>query len=263
MVYLTTTDEKQTEQVIDAIRLDHGVCGGSRRAIPAANRLVGVETWFDDPEAYWAGIDAAVRAARLPAPVLAVDAIALEHNIADLRRRAGGAHPRGEQVPARVRSVISDILRRDGFAGVLAYTVDERHAGSPPPQRSPTSCSAIRRCRRTAIGRLLADETAAQRVALFVDSPRHLDVIDATVAPSGRRPVRVAIDLDASLRYARRDGPPRRASIPIHSVADAARLAATITRRPGFTLVRSCPTRRRSPGSPTTRRARCATRRSG
>ena len=206
------------------------------RAIQAANRLVGVETWFDDPEAYWAGIDAAVRAARLPAPVLAVDAIALEHNIADLRRRAGGVPIRVASKSLRVRSVISDILRRDGFAGVLAYTVDEARWLATAAE-IPDVLLGYPSVSTAAIGRLLADETAAQRVTLLVDSPRHLDVIDATVAPSGRRPVRVAIDLDASLRYARGMVHLGVRRSPIHSVADAARLAATITRRPGFTLV--------------------------
>ncbi|QKT06155.1 alanine racemase [Gordonia sp. X0973] len=192
--------------------------------------------WVDDPRSYWAAIDAAVRAARLPSPVLAVDAIALEHNIADLARRAGGVPIRVASKSLRIRSVISDILRRDGFAGVLAYTVDEAHwlataADLPDVLLGYPSADV------DAIERLVADDTARSRVTLLVDSVEHLDLIDRAVPPSAREPVRVAIDLDASLRYAgglvhlgvRRS--------PVHSVSDARDLARKITGRRGFSLV--------------------------
>lgn len=192
--------------------------------------------WSTDPQAYWTAIDAAVRAARLPSPVLALDALALEHNIADLARRAGGVPIRVASKSLRVRSVISDILRRDGFAGVLAYTVDEARwlataAEVPDVLLGYPSVSAA------AIGGLLADDVARSRVTLLVDSTDHLDFIDSVVAPAVRGPVRVAIDLDASLRYAgglvhlgvRRS--------PVHSVAQARELARAIVNRPGFALV--------------------------
>ncbi|GED96939.1 alanine racemase [Gordonia crocea] len=192
--------------------------------------------WVDDPQSYWAAIDAAVRAARLPSPVLAVDAIALEHNIADLARRAGGVPIRVASKSLRVRSVISDILRRDGFAGVLAYTVDEAHWLATAAE-IPDVLLGYPSTDLGAIERLVADDTARSRVTLLVDSVQHLDLIDRAVPPSARPEVRVAIDLDASLRYAgglvhlgvRRS--------PVHSVAQARDLARTITGRRGFRLV--------------------------
>ncbi|GAB10387.1 hypothetical protein GOARA_056_01350 [Gordonia araii NBRC 100433] len=192
--------------------------------------------WFDDPPAYWAGIDAAVRAARLPAPVLALDAIALEHNIADLARRAGGVPIRVATKSLRVRSVISDILRRDGFAGVLAYTVDEAHwlatAAEIPDVLLGYPCTSA-----SAIAKLIADDTARSRVTLLVDSADHLDFIDAAVPAAKRESVRVAIDLDASLRYARGIVHLGVRRSPVHSVSQARDLAKAITGRPGFELV--------------------------
>ncbi|MFT3899190.1 MAG: alanine racemase [Gordonia sp. (in: high G+C Gram-positive bacteria)] len=200
--------------------------------------------WQQDHDAYWAAIDAAVRAARLEAPVLAIDAIALEHNIADLRRRAGldSAHRAGG-VPIRVaskslriRSVISDILRRDGFAGVLAYSVDEAHWLATAAE-VPDVLLGYPSVSTAAIARLIADDTARSRVTLLVDAPQQLDAIDAAVSPTAREPVRVAIDLDASLRYAggRVHLGVRRS--PVHTVAQARDLARTIVGRRGFALV--------------------------
>lgn len=192
--------------------------------------------WFDAPEAYWAALDAAVRAARLSSPVLVIDAIALEHNIADLRRRAGGIPIRVASKSLRVRSVISDILRRDGFAGVLAYTVDEAHWLATVAE-IPDVLLGYPSVSRTPIARLIADDTARQRVTLLVDSAAHLDAIDLIVPPSARGDVRVAIDLDASLRYARGLVHLGVRRSPVHSVADAGNLARMIANRPGFSLV--------------------------
>ena len=81
-------------------------------------------------------------------PVAVLDLTAFEHNVADLRRRAGGVPIRVASKSIRVRTVISEILARDGFAGVLAYDVAGQSGWRPNPA-SPTCCSAIRRCVRT------------------------------------------------------------------------------------------------------------------
>lgn len=192
--------------------------------------------WLTDPEDYWRGIDAAARAARLDSPALIIERNALGHNIDDLRRRAGGVPIRVATKSLRVRSVIGDILTHDGFAGALAYSVDEARwlatdldipdvlMGYPTTSRGP-------------IGRLIADDVARERVTLLVDSVEQLDVIDSVASPRQRGPVRIAIDLDASLRLAfglvhigvRRS--------PVHRVSQAQSLARAITHRPGFALV--------------------------
>ncbi|SIS22589.1 alanine racemase [Williamsia sterculiae] len=199
------------------------------------DRTSAPDLWRDDPDRYWTGLDRAVTRSGLDAPVLALDLAALDHNIADLRRRSSGVPLRIASKSVRVRSVIDRVLGLDGFGGVLAYDLAEA--------QWLATASGVRdvlmgypSVRRSAIARLLADEVATQRVTLLVDSVDHLDVIDA-VAPPGRRPVvRVAVDLDASLRLFGRVHLGVRRS-PVHRRVDAVALARQIVARPGFDLV--------------------------
>ncbi|MBJ7287868.1 alanine racemase [Williamsia sp.] len=181
----------------------------------------------------WASIDRAT--ADLDGPVVVLDRNALEANIADMRRRAAGVPIRVASKSIRVRSVIDDILGRDGFAGVLAYDIDEaiwlatESGVTDVLMGYPTA-------RRASIAALAADDVAAARVTLLIDSVDHLDLIDAA-APAGRRnPVRVAIDLDASLRA------PVLGHIgvlrsPVHTASEATTLARAVMDRPGVDLV--------------------------
>ena len=155
--------------------------------------------WRSDSDRYWQSIDAAVREEGCDSPVAVLDLTAFEHNVADLRRRAGGVPIRVASKSIRVRTVISEILARDGFAGVLAYDVAEAiwlatESGITDVLLGYPSV------RPHALRSLIADDVARSRVTLLVDSTDHLDVVDALVAPAGRGDVRVAIDLDASLR---------------------------------------------------------------
>ncbi|UQE75785.1 alanine racemase [Gordonia sp. PP30] len=192
--------------------------------------------YVTDPNAYWGGIDDAVARAGLDSPVLALDLGALEHNIADLRRRAGGVPIRIASKSLRVRSVIDDVLARDGFAGVLAFDVDEARWLATESGVTDVLLG-YPSVRRTALAELLADDVAAARVTLLIDDPAQLDVLDAVAAPSSRPVVRVAIDLDASLTALgdRVHLGVRRS--PVHSIDQIRHLARTITERPGFTLV--------------------------
>ncbi|WP_051139449.1 alanine racemase [Gordonia hirsuta] len=191
---------------------------------------------FVDDAAYWGGIDDAVARAGLAAPVLALDLSALEHNIADLRRRAGGVPIRVASKSLRIRSVIEDVLGRDGYAGVLAYSLDEARwlatsAGVDDVLLGyPTA-------NRPAITALLADDDALSRVTLLIDDPAQLDLIDAVAGPDRRRRLRVAMDLDASLRGlgGRLHLGVRRS--PVHDLSQVRSLARTITERDGFELV--------------------------
>lgn len=198
---------------------------------PPAGKL-----WDDDPAAYWASIDDAVRRAGLDAPVLALDLDAFEFNIADLGRRAGGVPIRVASKSLRVRSVIDDILTRPGFAGVLAFDVAEAHWLATESGVTDVLLG-YPSARREALGALLGDPLACARVTLLVDSVTGLDLVDAVAAPGTRPEVRVAIDLDASLDVfggkvhlgVRRS--------PVHTVAQAAALARQISGRAGFRLV--------------------------
>ncbi|GGF23728.1 alanine racemase [Williamsia phyllosphaerae] len=181
----------------------------------------------------WASIDRAT--ADLDGPVVVLDRSALEANIADLRRRAAGVPIRVASKSIRVRSVIDDILRRDGFAGVLAYDIDEA-IWLATASGITDVLMGYPTARRASIAAVAADDVAAARVTLLVDSVDHLDLIDAAAPPGRRNPVRVAIDLDASLR-APGLGHVGVLRSPVHTVAEATALARAIVDRPGVDLV--------------------------
>lgn len=181
----------------------------------------------------WSAIDRAVR--HLDGPVVTLDRAAFESNVADLRRRAHGVPVRVASKSLRVRSVIDDILARDGFAGVLAYDLDEA-IWLATASGITDVLVGYPSARRGSIAALAADDVAASRVTMLVDSVDHLDLIDTAAPPGTRPPLRVAIDLDASL-----DAPVlgrigvRRS--PVHSLDDALALARAIVARPGLALV--------------------------
>jgi D-serine deaminase-like pyridoxal phosphate-dependent protein len=89
---------------------------------------------------------------------------------------------------------------------------------------------------RTAIAELTADPRLAAAIAITVDHPAQLDLVDAVTAPDRRPDVRLCLELDASWRPA---GPlhigVRRS--PVHSAAQAGALAAELVKRRGFRLV--------------------------
>ncbi|MGW0039989.1 amino acid deaminase/aldolase [Gordonia sp. NPDC003376] len=192
--------------------------------------------WERSPRTYWQGFTDAVTTAGIDSPALVVDRDALEHNVADLLRRADGVPIRLASKSLRVRSVISDLLCRPGFAGVLAYDVDEARWLATESGITDV-LMGYPTVRRSALAGLLADELALSRVTLLVDDVAHLDLIDSVV-PAERRPsVRVAIDLDASLRLlgGRLHIGVRRS--PVHDLDQALELGRHIVGRDGFDLV--------------------------
>lgn len=197
--------------------------GGAAPASALPARFRGAE--------YWRGLDAATAGLDAPFAVLGLDA--LRHNAGDMLRRAGGLPIRVASKSLRVRGVIEQLLALPGYRGVLAYTlaealwlaetVDDVVVGYPSVDRA-------------AIRRLGTDAALADRVALMVDSPEQLDVVDAVLPPSRRERIRVCLELDASWNA------PLLGHLgvwrsPVHGVDEARALAAYIVSRPGFELV--------------------------
>ena len=176
--------------------------------------------------------------ADLDPPFALVDLDALDANADDLVRRAAGTPIRVASKSVRNRSVLRRVLARPGFAGVLGYTLAEGLwlAGGEDPV-STDVVVAYPSVDRSAFARLAADETLAARVTVMVDSVAHLDLIDAVTPPDVRPPIRVCLDVDASLRAAggRIHVGVRRS--PVHTPEDAVALARAVVARPGFTLV--------------------------
>jgi D-serine deaminase-like pyridoxal phosphate-dependent protein len=156
--------------------------------------------------------------AELDPPLAALDLAALRANAGDLVRRAGGTAVRVASKSVRCRWVLDTVLAEPGFAGVMAYSLREacwlvRGGVTDVLMGYPT-------VDRHALRELAADPALVAAITLMVDDEAQLEWIRA-VAPNA--PVRVCLDVDASLRIGRLHLGVRRS--PIRTAVDAARLA--------------------------------------
>ncbi|MBO0828244.1 MAG: amino acid deaminase/aldolase [Streptosporangiales bacterium] len=166
-------------------------------------------------------------------PFAVVDLAAFDANAADLVKQAAGKPIRLASKSVRCRPLIRRVLDLPGFSGVLAFTlpealllaaeVDDVVVGYPTADAG-------------AVRRLAADQALLRRVTLMVDSVEQLDFLDSAAGPA-RPPLRVCLELDASLRLlggrvhlgARRS--------PVHEPRQAGELARAVVARQGFRLV--------------------------
>ncbi|MBA2506872.1 MAG: amino acid deaminase/aldolase [Thermoleophilaceae bacterium] len=166
------------------------------------------------------------------APFAFVDLDAMWRNSAGMLARAAGKPIRIASKSIRVRELIGLALASDpGYAGLMTFTLRETlwlagHGFEDLLLAYPTTD-------REAL-RELARSEAADPV-LMVDSPDHLDLIDAAMG-AGHREVRLCIEIDLAyplLGGRVRIGPKRSA---IRTPGAARALAAQIGARPGFRL---------------------------
>ncbi|MFI9753779.1 amino acid deaminase/aldolase [Streptomyces collinus] len=172
--------------------------------------------------------------AHLDAPLAIVDLEAFDANAADLVRRAGGKPIRVASKSVRCRALLERVLARDGFAGIMSFTLAESlwlaRSGFEDVLLAYPSAD------RAAYAELAGDPKLAAAVTVMVDDVAQLDLIDASRG-GGREVVRVCLELDTSLRLlggrvrvgARRS--------PLHSPAQVADVARAVARRPGFEVV--------------------------
>ncbi|TNM43345.1 amino acid deaminase/aldolase [Nocardioides albidus] len=166
-------------------------------------------------------------------PVFVVDLDAFDANAADLARRAAGTPIRVASKSIRVPALVRRALAADGFAGVLAYTLAEA-LWLAEEDVCDDIVVAYPSVDRAALAALVASPRAASRVTIMVDDVAHLDLVDSLRA-STAVPVRVAIDIDAGLRWGGQAVGPKRS--PLFDVGSVASLARTVIDRPGFHLV--------------------------
>jgi D-serine deaminase-like pyridoxal phosphate-dependent protein len=188
-------------------------------------------TPWRDPAAFWPGVLAATAELDPPVGVLELDALAW--NAHDLVRRAAGTPVRLATKSLRVREAIESVLALPGWRGVLAYslrealwlaeTVDDVVLGYPTADRG-------------ALAALAADERAAARITLMVDSVAQLDLVDAVVPPAARPELRVALEVDMSIDLPVLGHLGVRRS-PLTTAAAVVALGREVVRRPGFRLV--------------------------
>ncbi len=153
------------------------------------------------------------------APLAAIDLDAFDANAADLVRRAAGLPVRVASKSVRCRAMIERALAIPGFAGVMAYHVREAlwlAAGG-----IDDIYVAYPSVDRDAIRELARDDDTRARVTLTIDSTEHVEWLTSL----GAKGVRVALDVDASLRVGPVHIGARRS--PLRSPEDAAHLART------------------------------------
>ncbi|AHH93409.1 amino acid deaminase/aldolase [Kutzneria viridogrisea] len=170
-------------------------------------------------------------------PLAIVDLDAFDHNATELVRRAAGRPIRVASKSVRCRTLLERVLELPGYAGVMAYSLDEARwlVAEGVSQDVLVGYPTVD---RAALQKLAVDEAARAAVTIMVDSVRHLDLVDAALG-GGHPDIRVCLELDASWRPLRGSravhvGPLRS---PVHTPADALALAKQVLARPGFTLV--------------------------
>jgi D-serine deaminase-like pyridoxal phosphate-dependent protein len=170
----------------------------------------------------------------LETPIAAVDLAAFDGNAAQLTARAGGKPVRVASKSVRCRALIERVLAKPGWHGVMAYTLREAiwliREGV-----TDDVLVAYPTVDRQAIADLTTDPSLAAAIAIMVDHPAHLDIVDLVTPPGGRPDVRICIDLDSSWKAGPLHVGVRRS--PVHSAAQAAALARRLVARPGFKLV--------------------------
>ncbi|MDE9365118.1 alanine racemase [Luteipulveratus sp. YIM 133132] len=162
-------------------------------------------------------------------PTAVIDLGAFLANASEMRQRAGDLPIRLASKSIRVRGLIERLLYQDGFAGVLAYSAAEalwlvEHGVRDVVVAYPT-------VDRATLAAVSANETAAAEIAFMVDLPEHVRLVAEAV---GEFPLRVAIDVDCSLRVGPVSIGAHRSSV--RSVEDAERLAALVASTEGLRL---------------------------
>uniref|UniRef100_UPI00332A6174 amino acid deaminase/aldolase n=1 Tax=Streptomyces sp. NPDC126514 TaxID=3155210 RepID=UPI00332A6174 len=172
--------------------------------------------------------------AHLDAPLAIVDLDAFDANADDLVRRAAGKPIRVASKSVRCRALLERVLARDGFAGIMSFTLAESlwlaRSGFDDILLAYPSAD------RAGFAELTGDPKLAGAVTVLIDDPAQLRLID-DARDGGREVVRVCLELDTSLKLlggrirvgARRS--------PLHTATQVADLARLVARRPGFEVV--------------------------
>ena len=168
-------------------------------------------------------------------PLAVIDLDSFDANADDLVRRASGLPIRVASKSLRCRFMIERALARPGFRGVMGYSLAEAlwlHGTLPDTDLLVAYPTAD----RSALRALATSELARRLITLTIDSPDHLDFIDAALGP-GHPDLRVCLEIDVAWwpleRGALRVGTWRS---PLRTPRQAADFAAAVLARPGFTL---------------------------
>ncbi len=170
--------------------------------------------------------------AHLETPFAAIDEVALRENADDLVRRAAGKEIRVATKSVRVRSIIQATLRREGFGGVMSYSLAESNWLAD--EGIDDILLAYPTVNVEGLRDLVAKDHRRAAITLMVDSIEALDFIDSVVGAEHER-IRLCLDVDSSLHLLGAHLGVRRS--PLRTPKKVANVAAAIAARPGFSLV--------------------------
>lgn len=136
--------------------------------------------------------------ATLSAPLAVVDLDAFDRNADTLVGRAHGLPIRLATKSLRSRPLIERALDHQGFEGLMCYSVREALWWAQSGHRN--IMVAYPSVDVTALAVLAGDETLTAAVTVMIDSVEHVDFLAREVV--GHEGLRVAVDIDASLRVA-------------------------------------------------------------
>lgn len=165
----------------------------------------------------------------LPGPLAVVNLEAFDANARDLLARAQGTPIRVASKSLRVRSLIERALATPGFAGVMAYSVAE--ALWLVEQGIDDVLLGYPSVDRAALGRLVSEPRARERITLMVDDVAQVALVERALMRAGSPdgpPVQVCLDIDAGLRVGPVHVGPRRS--PVRDIPDAVELARAVER---------------------------------
>ncbi|NMM83372.1 alanine racemase [Rhodococcus sp. SRB_17] len=171
----------------------------------------------------------------LDPPLAALDLTTLRSNAADLVRRAGGTPVRVASKSVRCRAVLEETLgsgltAAGGFRGIMAYSL--REALWLVGLGARDVLMGYPTVDRGALADLAANPVAIQSITLMIDDAAQLDVVRSS--SSGTPPIRVCLDVDASLRFGPVHIGVRRS--PLREPSAVAALAS-VARARGFAVV--------------------------
>ncbi|MGW4482701.1 amino acid deaminase/aldolase [Amycolatopsis sp. NPDC004368] len=169
----------------------------------------------------------------LDPPFAIVDLDAFDANADDLLRRAGGKPIRVVSKSVRCRYLLERVLSRDGFEGLMCYSLAEA-VWHVEQGTTRDIVVAYPTADHEALRRLAASAEARAAITIMVDSPEHLDLVDAALG-HGHPDIRVCLELDASWRPLPGVHVGTRRS-PLFTVKQAVSFARVIADRPGFVL---------------------------
>ncbi|HWD05090.1 MAG TPA: amino acid deaminase/aldolase [Amycolatopsis sp.] len=169
----------------------------------------------------------------LDPPFAIVDLDAFDANADDLLRRAAGKPIRVVSKSVRCRALLERVLARDGFEGLMCYSLAEA-VWHVEQGTTRDIVVAYPTADHEALRQLAASHEARAAVTIMVDSPQHLDLVDAALGYD-HPDIRVCLELDASWRPLPGIHVGTRRS-PVFTVKQAVALARTVAARPGFVL---------------------------